>query len=65
MSSSRYPFRNVKATMVSKGLTLEVVARRAKIPYTMASEILCGRRNDEKRLQRLRTIVEQMEEVPA
>ena len=62
--SSRYPFRNVKAKMVSKGLSLEVVAKKAKVPYTMASEILCGRRNDADRLQRLSTVIESMEEVP-
>lgn len=63
--SSRYPFRNVKAKMVSKGLSLGVVARKAKVPYTMASEILSGRRNDVQRLQRLSAVIDQLEEVPA
>lgn len=63
--SSRYPFRNVKADMVRKGLDLKTVAAKAKIPYTMASEILNGVRNDADRLRRLSAAIEKLAEVPA
>ena len=62
---SRYPFREVKALMVLKGLRLDFVARKAGVAYTQASEILNGRRNDARSLLKLKTVIEKLEEVAA
>lgn len=49
--------RELKAQMVLKALSLEEVARRAKVNYSVASAILKGRRVDPDNLARLRNVI--------
>ena len=50
--------RKLKAQMALKELDLETVARRAKVVYCTASEVLNGRRIDPLRLSKLSAVIE-------
>lgn len=52
------PDLEAKKMMIDCGLTLRVVAQRAKTPYTKASEVLNGRRVCAETLRRLRGVIE-------
>jgi hypothetical protein len=51
--------------MVLKGLTLLEIAKKARVDYPRASEILNGHRIDPPRLAKLRKAIENAQEVAA
>lgn len=50
--------RKLKAEMELKELDLATVAKRARVPYATASQVLNGRLRDPLRLQKLSTVIE-------